>query len=73
MKEMAGPIAVQRTESAFSLDHFAQSGHHRGGRFFCHQLRVVNLAGACVQVIFLAMARVMTSCTFIARSTAALR
>src|ERR1700747_3358614 len=24
MEEMAGPIAVERTESAFALDHFAQ-------------------------------------------------
>src|SRR6267378_5854887 len=49
MEEMASPIAVERTESAFSFDDFPQSGHHRGGRFFFHQLRVVDLAGGIVE------------------------
>ncbi len=29
--EMASPIAVQRAERAFALDHFPQSCHHRRG------------------------------------------
>src|SRR6201993_3975885 len=47
--EMASPIAVQRAEHAFALDHFPQSGHHRRRRFLLHQLGVVNLARGIVQ------------------------
>src|ERR1700726_1054617 len=47
--EMTPPIAVQRAEHAFALDHFLQSRHHRRRRFLFHQLGVVDLTGGIVQ------------------------
>src|SRR4029077_8564902 len=49
MEEMAGPIAVERTESTFALDHLAQGGHDRGGRFLFDELCIVDLAGRVIQ------------------------
>src|SRR5260370_2018271 len=46
---MAAPIAVQRAESAFALDHFLQSRHHCRRRFLFHQLRVIDLARGVLQ------------------------
>src|SRR5258708_5401341 len=46
---MAAPIAVQRAEYAFALDHFLQSRHHCRRRFLFHQLRVIDLARGVVQ------------------------
>src|SRR5713226_9448625 len=47
--EMAAPVAVQGAEHTFPLNHFFQPRHHRQGRFFFHQLRVIDLAAGIIQ------------------------
>src|SRR5215472_2430760 len=49
VEEMAASVAVQRAEQSLPLDHFPETRHYRQGRFFFHQLRVVDLAGGVVQ------------------------
>ena len=48
-EEVAATVAVQRTEQALGLNHFAQARHDRSRRFFLHQLRVVDLTGGIIE------------------------
>src|SRR4051795_3427001 len=48
-QEVAGTIAVQRTEQPSCHHHLAQSNHHRARRFCLDQLCVVDLARGIVQ------------------------
>ena len=46
---MAAPVAVQGAEQLLAPDHLPQRRHHRGRRFFLHQLRIVDLAAGIIQ------------------------